>query len=73
MLGVTEEKIREHTDILQKNRDLIKKDKAQVDQIVSNDVHRSFVHFEDYNSYSQENLADKKLDLKTILHTLLQS
>lgn len=52
---------------------MIKSGKANVDQIICNDVHRSFVHFLGGKDYGREELEEKKLELKTILHCIVTS
>lgn len=51
----------------------IQSGKANVDQIICNDVHRSFVHFLGGSNFEKEALDAKKLELKTILHCVVTS
>lgn len=52
---------------------MIKADKVAVDQIICNDVHRSFVHFEGGKNFEAADLEEKKLELKTLLHCITSS
>lgn len=52
---------------------LIREGKMNVDLIINNDVNRSFVHFEGGRDFEADDLANKKLELKTLLHCIVTS
>ena len=70
IFGITKSDIEEHTATLEEVREKLAAGVLEVEQVISNDVHRSFVHFEGHNSFSKEELVEKKLDLKAILVSL---
>lgn len=52
---------------------MIKADKVVVDTIISNDVHRSFVHFVGGNNHEPAEQQDNKFELKALLHCIVTS
>lgn len=49
---------------------LIENGQVTVNQIICNDTIRSFVHFEQSKNLPEAEIKEKKIELKTILHTL---
>lgn len=44
-----------------------------MDLIICNDVNRSFVHFEGGRDFPEDELTNKKLELKTLLHSIVST
>lgn len=60
------------TGFLTKERKLQRKE-IEADIIISNDTNRSFTHYEDKEEYGGEKLEEKKLELKAVIHSVIES